>query len=176
MTATPGFAYKQFLFDNALFGVRRQDGPSMRMLKVAGINGTYPACGYRSMDGKSRCAVGWNIEDGEYYDAMEGKAINPLSTFVPPRLQPYCEFLRKLQTAHDSPARAFTYDSMDRGQTYAKAKYMLAFNEAMRMVAKEENLIYTEDDRGIHYANAASDSPYLKAEMVEATGLVVGAN
>ena len=145
MTATPRIFYKQMLFDNALFGVRRQGGPSLRTIKVAGMNGSLDVCAYRGGDGK-RCAVGWNIEDHEYQPTFEGKLIKSDSTFIPERLWPYRLFLREIQQAHDAGWNNFTYFQRTYGRDFAKRQYTQGFNVRMKEIAQRFGLAYTEGE------------------------------
>lgn len=110
----------QEVYNNALFGIRRQGGYSGEA--VDNLFG----CLYRAPNGR-KCAAGHNITDDEYHPRMEGYSVK--GTDLPERLRRHEDFLYSLQLAHDNAAQ--------RGES------MDEWEARMEALAQKYGLVYT---------------------------------
>lgn len=118
----------QEFFNNALFGIRRQGGPSLGK----------ESCMYRGPN-KTACAFGHNLSTHQYRKNLEGKLAttehfphwyraNPLITE---------DFACAVQKAHDNSAMSFVTVPL------TKRKFISNFESKMRIVARNYGLTYT---------------------------------
>ena len=136
------------LFNNALFGIRRQGGKSFFEGIPENELGTSTQsfwlstarCLYRGPNNR-RCAVGWNLYDYEYDPDMEEMLLRDV---LPKRLIPYLQFLRRLQVIHDKAG--YVNDILKNGclrmTSSSDEIFLQQFEKGMKSFAQEHNLRY----------------------------------
>lgn len=133
----------QQVYDNALFGVRKQGRASGEVNE----KGSY-FCHYRSGDG-CKCGIGHSISDDDYDHVMDsrhdGGNIEVLLKRILFKERLKCFeglpvfALREIQLAHDRAAMAVRHDP--------GASFMSLFEAKMQDVAASLNLVYTPPDQ-----------------------------
>lgn len=116
----------QTLYDNALFGIRKQGKASVLADKGK--------CLYRGPD-NCKCAAGHNITDEEYMPQMdEGNGTAITVSFIGKyhlnRLAGFESFLRELQLAHDEAS-------------FYENDFLTIFEGNMKRLAQRYNLRYS---------------------------------